>query len=229
MHRQFEEELAAIKATVLSMAGLAERALDDVNRALTGRDSALARRVIDGDEEVDRYEVEIDRLVSEFIVRHQPAAMDLRFVVVAIKLGPELERIGDHAVNIARRVLDLNEQPLLKPLIDLPRMLNLARAMVSDAIAAFVARDPAAARAVIERDDEVDQLYLQLLRELISYMIEDPRTITRAIDLIFVARFAERIADQATNISEEVVYLVEGVPIRHQHPEAGGSGGEDPA
>ena len=228
MHRQFEEELAAIKATVLSMAGLVERALDDVNRALTGRDSALAQRVIDGDEEVDRYEVEIDRLVSEFIVRHQPAAMDLRFVVVAIKLGPELERIADHAVNIARRVLDLNRQPLLKPLIDLPRMLNLARAMVSDAIAAFAARDPVAARAVIARDDEVDQLYLQLLRELISYMIEDPRTITRAIDLIFVARFAERIADQATNICEEVVYLVEGEPIRHRPLDGGPEGEERP-
>jgi len=216
MHRRFEEELDAIKATVLSMAGLVENALDNVNRAMTKRDSDLARRVIAGDEEVDQYEVEIDRLVSEFIVRHQPAATDLRFVVVAIKLGPEIERIGDHAVNIARRVLDLNAQPLLKPLIDLPRMVNLARAMVSDAIAAYVARDSAGAREIIARDDEVDQLYLQLFRELISFMIEDPRTITRAIDLIFVARFAERIADQATNICEEVVYLVEGVPIRHQ-------------
>ena len=228
MHREFEKALDAIKTTVLTMAGLVEKSLDDVNRALAARDSALAKVVIDGDEEIDRYEVEIDRMVSEFIVRHQPAATDLRFVVVAIKLGPELERIGDHAVNIARRVLDLNEQPQLKPLIDLPRMLNLARAMVSDAIAAYVRRNAAAARGIIARDDEVDDLYLQLFRELISFMIEDPHTITRAIDLLFVARFAERIADQATNICEEVVYLVEGVPIRHQPLEGGPGDGETP-
>lgn len=229
MQREFEKELDAIKATVLTMAGLVEKSLDDANRALTGRDSKLARAVIAADEEIDRYEVEIDRMVSEFIVRHQPAATDLRFVVVAIKLGPELERVADHAVNIARRVLDLNERPLLKPLIDLPRMLNLARAMVSDAIAAYVGRDAAAAREIIARDDDVDDLYLQLFRELISFMIEDPHTITRAIDLLFVARFAERIADQATNISEEIVYLVEGIPIRHQPFESGRPAGEGPA
>ncbi len=228
MHREFERELEIIKEAVLTMAGLVEKSLDDANRAMTSRDSGLARSVIEADETIDRYEVEIDQLASAFIVRHQPAAGDLRFILVAIKMGPELERIGDHAVNIARRVLDLNEQPLLKPLIDLPRMINLARAMVSDAVAAFVARDSRAAREVIGRDDEVDQLYLQLFRELVSFMIEDPHTITRAIDLLFVARFAERIADQATNISEEVVYLVEGVPIRHQPFEGDQSGGEGP-
>ncbi|MCG6962937.1 MAG: phosphate signaling complex protein PhoU [Acidobacteria bacterium] len=216
MRRQFEEELNGLKTSVLTMAGLVERSLEEVNRALVGRDSALANAVIAMDDEIDAYEVTIDHLATEFIVRHQPAATDLRFVVVAIKLGPELERIGDHAVNIAERVLELNQQPLLKPLYDLPRMVNLAQAMVSDAIGAYVARDPEAARDVIRRDDEVDHLYIHLFRELLTFMMEDPRTITRAINLIFVARFAERIADQATNIAEEVVYLVEGTPIRHQ-------------
>ncbi len=221
MKREFENELDAIKEAVLTMAGLVEKSLDDANRAMTNRDSNRAREVIAADEAIDRYEVEIDQLASTFIVRHQPAASDLRFILVAIKMGPELERIGDHAVNIARRVLDLNAEPPLKPLIDLPRMVNLARAMVSDAISAYVKRDAEAARDIIGRDDEVDELYLQLFRELISFMIEDPHTITQAIDLLFVARSAERIADQATNISEEVVYLVEGVPIRHRPLEDG--------
>jgi len=216
MHRQFEEELDEIKQAVLTMAGLVEKSLVDVTRALLESNEELARTVIAADDEIDECEVAIDRLATEFIVRHQPAATDLRFVVVAIKLGPELERVGDNAVNMAERILHLLGKPLVKPLIDLPRMLHLARAMVSDAIAAYVVRDPAAARSIIRRDDEVDSLYVQILRELISYMIEDPGTITRAIDLIFIARFAERVADQATNIAEEVVYLVEGTPIRHQ-------------
>ncbi|HHQ49318.1 MAG TPA: phosphate signaling complex protein PhoU [Acidobacteria bacterium] len=227
MHRHFEEELDRIRATILAMAGLVERCLEDVTRALTQGDASVARAVIEADDAIDAYEVEIDRLATELIVRHQPTAADLRFVVAAIKLGPELERIGDNAVNIARRVLDLAGTKPVKPLIDLPRMLHLARAMVSDAIAAYVARDSRAARGIIARDDEVDQLYLQIFRELLTFMIEDPRTITGAIDLIFVARFAERIADQATNICEEVVYLVDGTPIRHQPLEdVGGVRGE---
>jgi phosphate transport system protein len=218
MHRQFEEELEEIKHTILSMAGLVEKCLDDVAAALSGQDNETAEAVIAMDEEIDQREVEIDRLATEFIARHQPTATDLRFVIVAIKLGPELERIADNAVNIAERILHLSKYPLVKRLIDLPRMLGLAHAMVSDAIAAYVARDGKAARDVIRRDDEVDALYLQIFRELLTYMIEDPKTISRAIDLIFIARYAERIADQATNIAEEVVYLVEARPIRHVYP-----------
>ncbi len=215
MQRQFEIEIEQIKQTVLTMAGLAEKSLEDVSRALIERDSDLARAVIDLDDEIDRHEVLIDQLTAEFIVRHQPTAVDLRFVLVAIKLGPELERIADNAVNIAQRVLHLNARPPVKPLIDLPRMLAVARAMVSDAISAFVARDTALAREVILRDDEVDALYVQIFRELLTFMMEDPSTITRALDLIFTARFAERVADQATNIAEEVVYLAEAQNIRH--------------
>jgi phosphate transport system protein len=215
MQRQFEEELDDIKHSILSMAGLVEKCLDDIASALPDQDIELAESVIAMDEEIDQYEVEIDRLATEFIARHQPTATDLRFVIVAIKLGPELERIADNAVNIAERVLHMSKYPRLKSPIDLPRMLGLAHAMVSDAIAAYVARDAAAARDVILRDDEVDSLYLQIFRVLLTYMIEEPSNISRAIDLILVARFVERIADQATNIAEEVVYLVEAKPIRH--------------
>jgi phosphate transport system protein len=216
MQRQFEEELDEIKHAILTMAGLVEKSLDDVAKALVEQDSELAEQVIVRDDEIDYWEVEIDRLATEFIARHQPTATDLRFVIVAIKLGPELERIADNAVNIAQRVLHLAKYPLLKPLIDLPRMLALAHAMVSDAIAAYVNRDAETAREIIARDDEVDNLYWQLFRELLTFMIENPENISRAIDLILVARFIERIADQATNISEEVVYLVKARPIRHQ-------------
>jgi len=216
MQRQFEEELEQIKHGILTMAGLVEKSLEDVAKALVEQDSELAEQIIARDDEIDAWEVEIDRLATEFIARHQPTATDLRFVIVAIKLGPELERIADNAVNIAHRILHLAKYPLLKPLIDIPRMLALAHAMVSDAIAAYVRRDADAAREIIGRDDEVDNLYWQLFRELLTFMIEKPENISRAIDLILVARFIERIADQATNISEEVVYLVKARPIRHQ-------------
>jgi phosphate transport system protein len=215
MHRQFEEELEEIKHGILAMAGLVEKCLDDVTVALTDQNSELAEAVIAMDEEIDQHEVAIDRLATEFIARHQPTATDLRFVIVAIKLGPELERIADNAVNIAERILHMSKYPQLKPVVDLPRMLGLAHAMVSDSIAAYIARDAKAARAILLRDDEVDDLYMQIFRVLLTYMIEDPKTISRAIDLILVARFAERIADQSTNIAEEVVYLVEAKPIRH--------------
>lgn len=215
MHRQFEEELEQIRNSILTMAGLVEKGLDDVAAALTSQNTELAESTIAMDDEIDQHEVEIDRLATEFIARHQPTATDLRFVIVAIKIGPDLERIADNSVNIAERILHLSKSPLVKPLIDLPRMLAQAHAMVTDAIAAYVARDALAAREVILRDDEVDALYLQIFRELLSFMIEDPSTVSRAIDLIFVARYVERIADQATNIAEEVVYLVEAQPIRH--------------
>ena len=215
MQRQFEEELEEIKRSILSMAGLVEKCLEDIATALNEMDSELAETVIAMDEEIDQHEVEIDRLATEFSARHQPTATDLRFVIVAIKLGPELERIADNSVNIAERVLHMSKYPPLKSLVDLPRMLGLAHAMVSDAIASYISRDARSARKVILRDDEVDALYLQIFRVLLTYMMEDPKTISRAIDLILVARYVERIADQATNIAEEVVYLVEAKPIRH--------------
>ena len=219
MERQFESELEALKSSILTMAGMVEQCLEDVAKALADLDVELAQSIIDRDDEIDHYEVEIDRQATEFIARWQPAASDLRFAIVAIKLGPELERIADNAVNISKTIRYLKKEPLLKPLTDLPRMLALAHAMVTDAIAAYVARDANAAREIIVRDDEVDTLYIKIFRELLLYMIEDPSTITRCLNLILVARFVERVADQATNICEEVVYLVEAEPIRHQSSE----------
>jgi phosphate transport system protein len=232
MQRQFERELDELKQQVLTMAGLTERALDTATRALVEHDPEAARAVIAGDDRIDQHEVEIDRLATEFIVRHQPLATDLRFVIVAVKLGPELERVADNAVNISRCVLDLEDQEVALPLPDLPRMLALARAMVADAIAAYVSRDADAAREVIRRDDEVDDLYWKVFREVLKLMIDNPETITRSIRLILVARYAERVADQATNMAEEVVYLVEGRPVRHASleeqtaPPAGGDEGD---
>jgi len=215
MQRQFEIELDEIKRTILTMAGMVEKGLVDVSKALALGDAELAESVIAMDDEVDQYEVEIDRLATEFIAKHQPTATDLRFVIVAIKLGPEIERIADNSVNIAGRIRHMSKYSPLAAAKDLPRMLGLAQAMVNDAIAAYVARDAAAARDVIRRDDEVDTLYWSIFRELIGFMVEDSESISRAIDLILIARFIERIADQATNISEEVVYLVDAQPIRH--------------
>jgi len=215
MQRQFEQELDEIKRTILTMAGLVEKGLVDISKALSTGDSELAQGVIAMDDEIDQFEVKIDRLATEFIAKHQPTATDLRFVIVAIKLGPELERIADNAVNIAERILDMSPAPRIKPMSDLLRMLALAGAMVNDAIAAYVARDAAAAREIIRRDDEVDALNWSIFRAMIQRMVDDPDVIARAIDIVLVARFIERIADQATNISEEVVYLVNARPIRH--------------
>ena len=215
MQRQFEFELDEIKRTILTMAGMVEKGLVDVAKALTTGDSELAEGVIAMDDEIDQYEVEIDRRATEFIAKHQPTATDLRFVIVAIKLGPEIERIADNSVNIAGRVRHMSKVPPLDAAQDLPRMLGLATAMVNDAIAAYVVRDAVAAREVIRRDDEVDTLYWSIFRELIRFMVDDSESISRAIDLIMIARFIERIADHATNISEEVVYLVDAQPIRH--------------
>jgi phosphate transport system protein len=197
------------------MAGLVEKTLVDVSKAVAAGDPAVADGVIAMDDEIDQYEVTIDRLATEFIARHQPTATDLRFVIVAIKLGPELERIADNAVNIAERVVDMDPSRASRPIKQLLRMLGLAQAMVTDSIAAYVARDAAAAREIIRRDDEVDSLYWEVFRELLHVMVDHPDQISHAIDLILMARFVERIADQATNISEEVVYLVEARPIRH--------------
>ncbi len=217
--RTFENELDRLKSTILTMAGRVESCLDLSSQALVERNPKLAKKAIKMDDAIDELELEIDRQATEFLVRYQPTATDLRFVVVAIKLGPELERVADNAVNIARRAREMEPEGPITPLIDLPRMLALARAMVNDAIMAYIRQDAIAAREVILRDDEVDDLNVQIVRELIALMVEDSSTVSRALALIHIARCAERIADQATNIAEEVVYLVEGRPIRHRSPE----------
>jgi len=211
MPRHFHEELDALKQTLLAMGGLVEDQIRRVMRALIERDSELAQDVIDRDRQVNAYDVEIDEKCVELLALHQPTAGDLRF----IKIVTDLERIGDQAVNIAQRTIELNPEPQLKPYVDLPRMAEKAQRMVKESLDAFVSRDTALARRVCGEDAEVDALKEQIFRELLTYMMEDPKTIPRAIRLILVSRFLERVADHATNIAEMVVYLVESKMVRH--------------
>ena len=213
--RHFEKEEERLKETILRLGAAVEGSITDALQALTERDPEVARKVLDRDEEIDQLELECDRICTDIIALYQPAARDLRFVIAALKIAPELERIGDLAGNISERAIELCEEPQLKPLIDIPRMAAIAKQMVKESLDALVRLDADAARRVIENDDGVDALMDQLFRELLSYMIEDPRTITRALRLMMVAKYLERIGDGATNICEMVVYLVEGRVIRH--------------
>ena len=215
MQRHFHEELDALKQTLLAMGGLVEDQIRRVMRALVERDDELAKDVIVRDREVNTYENEIDEKCVELLALHQPTAGDLRFLTTAMKIVTDLERIGDQAVNIAQRTLELNTEAQLKPYIDLPRMAEKAQAMVKGSLDAFVARDTALARRVRGEDEAVDAINHQIFRELLTYMMSDPTTIPRAIRLILIARFLERVADHATNIAEMVVYLVESRMVRH--------------
>jgi len=216
--RHFDDELADLKTTLLRMAGLAEDQIDKALTALVTRDSALARHVIERDHQVNTLDVEIDEECIRLLALHQPAARDLRLVTTAMKISTELERISDLAENVSERTIELNEEPQLKPYIDIPLMGKMTRTMVKESIDAFVKDDSALARKVLTDDDFVDDLMEQLFRELLSFMLEDTRTISRAIRLSFIAKYLERMADHATNIAELVVYLVEGKIIRHTIP-----------
>jgi phosphate transport system protein len=216
--RHFDEELAELKTKLVSMASLTEDQIDKALAALVQRNSALAFRVIEQDHKVNAYDVEIDEDCIGLLALHQPAARDLRLVTTAMKISTELERISDLAENVCERTIELNEELQLKPYIDIPRMGSLARIMVKESIDAFVKDDSALARKVLADDDLVDELMEQIFRELLSFMIEDPQTISRAIRLSFIAKYIERVADHATNIAELVVYLVEGKIIRHTSP-----------
>jgi phosphate transport system protein len=215
MQRHFHEELEALKQTLLAMGGLVEDQIRRVMRALTERDEAIAQEVIDRDRQVNAYDVEVDETCVNLLALHQPAAGDLRFITTAMKIVTDLERIGDQAVNIAQRALELNREPQLKPYIDLPRMAERAQAMVKDSLDAFVSRDTDLARRVCGADSEVDALKEQIFRELLTFMMADPRAIPRAIRLVLISRFLERVADHATNIAEMVIYMVEGKMVRH--------------
>lgn len=218
--RHFDEELAELKAKLVRMAGLAEDQIDKALEALVKRDSERASQVIERDHKVNALDVEIDEECISLLALHQPAARDLRLVTTAMKISTELERISDLAENICERTIELNQEPQLKPYIDIPRMGGIARMMVKESIDAFVKEDAALARKVLKDDDLVDDLMEQIFRELLSFMIENPHTISRAIRLSFVAKYLERIADHATNMAELVVYLVEGKIIRHTVPTA---------
>jgi phosphate transport system protein len=216
MSPHFHAELESLKSQLLGMASLVEEAIFRSVKALVDRNEELARAVISSDEAINTMEVEIDDACVRLLALHQPAAIDLRYITSALKINSDLERMGDQAVNIAERTLELVKEPLLKPLIDIPRMAELAQKMVKDSLDAFVRKDTRLARDVCRRDDEVDSLNDQVFRELLTYMMQDPRTITRAVHLLLVGRHLERIADHATNIAEDVIYLVEGQTVKHR-------------
>jgi phosphate transport system protein len=220
MQRHFDQDLARLKRQLLAMGSLVESQIEQALKALVDRDSDLAVTVIEQDHDVNALDVEIDDLCIQLLALQQPTARDLRFVTTGMKISSELERMGDLAENIAQRALELNVEPQLKPYIDIPRMANWTMRMVKECLDSFVNSDPALARKVCTDDDFVDDLNEQLFRELLSFMLENTSTITRAIRLTFVAKSLERIADHATNIGELVVYMVEGKNIRHVAPSA---------
>ena len=214
-NRQYEVELRELRAELLKMGGLVEHQIVRAMEALVNRDATEARETIARDAEVNRMDVEIDERCVQLLALHQPTASDLRFITTGLKITTDLERIGDNAVNICERALELTEEPQLKPYLDLPRMAAVAQSMVKDSLDAFMRDDTVLAEEVIARDDEVDQLNYQMYRELLSYMAEDAKTIGRATRLLFVSKYLERIADHATNIAEMVVFMVKGRNIRH--------------
>jgi phosphate transport system protein len=217
MDRLFDQELADLKENLLRMAGFTEQSVAQALKALVQRDDTLAKKVHTDDAVLDKLEIDIDGRSIKLLSRRQPTATELRFITMAMRLSGELERIGDQAVNIAHRAEELNREPPLKPLVDIPRMAEHAQGMIHDSLDAFVYAKPDLARAIIKRDEKVDLLNRQLHRELTSFMIEDPHTITRCLNLMSVAHNLERIADLATNIAEDIVYLYEGRDIRHQN------------
>jgi phosphate transport system protein len=218
--RHFDREIEHLKELLLRMGAMVEDQINESIRALLERDTAVAERVINGDTEIDRMELEIDQHTIELIAMMQPAAVDLRFVAAAMKITPELERIADLAVDVCERAIELNREPQLKPLVDIPRLARMAQDMVRQSLDAFVRRDAALAREVINRDDEADALTEQSFRELLTYMLEDSKNISRAIRLTFIGKYFERMADGATNICEMVVYLAEGKVIKHSNEPA---------
>ena len=221
METRFQQEMNLLKEHLLQMAGLAERAISNAIEALVKRDTGLAERTIAEDEKINRLEIVIDEWCLKLLALHQPMAADLRFITSAMRINTELERIGDQAVNIAERVISLNQEPQLKPYIDIPRMAEITQSMVKEVLDAFVKKDVNLARSVCERDDQLDGLNDQVFSELLTYMLSDPKTITRSVHLIIVSRCLERIADHATNIAEGVIFMVKALVIKH-HADAKG-------
>ncbi len=214
-HRRLDAELNALRDRVLLLGGEAETALLRAMYALTERDSEAAREVLANDDSIDRLEVEIDRLCIDVLALRQPAARDLRYVISIAKITPILERVADHACNIARAAIDLNDEPQLRPYVDLPRMAEHASKMLHAALDAFTSGDAEEARGIIDRDDAVDEMYERIFHELIDLMATDPATTTRAARLLFVAKHLERVGDYVTDICELTVYMAEAAFIKH--------------
>src|SRR5213594_1256220 len=215
--KQYEQHLRLLKEKLLLIGYKAETSIADATRAVVERRPSLAQRVVDEDDEVDRLELEIDDICFEILAREQPVASGLRFITTAMKIVGDIERIGDNGVNMARRALEIMHEPELKPIIDIPVAAAAAQRILKESLDAFVNSDAELAKRVIEGDRYIDDVCEQMLRELLTYMFEDPTTITRALRLIFVARNLERVGDHAANIAEMVIFLVDGQDIRHGH------------
>ena len=219
MERHFDEELNDLRRDLLKMAVIVQEAIYKSIDALKGRDKAKAQEVIDADDKIDELELVIDEKCIDLIVRHQPMAGDLRLITTGMKINSELERIADLAVDISQRVLEMVDKPLLKPLIDIPKLSTIAQNMVKDAIESFVKKDVELAKKVVLSDSEADKLRNLIQAELINdYMAKDASTAPRAVPLLLITRHLERICDHTTNIAEDVVYMVEGKVVKH-HPE----------
>jgi len=213
--KKYEEDLKKLREDILYMGGLVEDQIQKAVSSLVDRDSKLAETIIQRDHEVNRMDVEVDEICIQLLALHQPAARDLRFITTALKITTDLERIGDMAVNICERALELNGEPQLKPYIDIPRMAQISQRMIHESLDAFVREDTNLALKVCKDDQQVDDLNSQIFRETVSFMIEDPHTINRAMKIGFISKYLERIADHATNIAEMVVFMVKGKSIRH--------------
>lgn len=220
MERHFDEELKQLYQDIFKMGALVNETIYKSTEALKNRDKRLAQEIIDTDDKVDEWELKIDERCIDLIARHQPVASDLRFIAMAMKMNAELERIADLAVDISQRVLELADKPLLKPLIDIPKLSTIAQNMVGDAIEAFVNKNVELAKKVVLSDTEADELRNLVQKELINdYMVRDGTTAPRAVPLLLIARHLERICDHSTNIAEDVIYIVEGKVVKH-HPES---------
>jgi phosphate transport system protein len=217
----FETELAALRNQLLTMGGLVEERVHRAIQSLIHRKEEEARRIIATDKEINDLQIDIDDRCLKLLATQTPLAIDLRLITSAMKINADLERVGDQAVNIAESVLVLLPHPPVKPLIDIPRMGDIAQLMLRDALDAFVRRDIALAEAVLAKDDELDALKTQIFRELLTYMLQDPSTIEPALDLILISRHLERIGDHATNVAEDVIFMVSARDVRHQLLEPG--------
>jgi phosphate transport system protein len=213
--RHYDEELRDLRRRVLEMGGFVEKQIADAIRVLIDRDVRGAEKIIERDHIVNRMDVEVDEACLRLLALHQPAARDLRFITTAMKINADLERAGDMAANICERAMELSLEPQLKPYVDLPRMARMVQEMLQDSLNAFVREDVDMALRVCRADAAVDALMEQIFRELISYMVEDPETISRALRITFVSKYLERVGDHATNIAEMVVFMVKGKSIRH--------------
>jgi len=219
MDTHFQKELEKLKENLLKMACLVEEAINNSVQALVKRDSDLVDKTMDLESRINAMDLDIEEMCLKLLALRQPMAIDLRFITAAMKINTDLERMGDQAVNIAERATSLNQEPPLKPYIDIPRMAEIAQTMVRDVLDSFVKRDSKLARSVLERDDLVDGLNHQVFRELLTFMISDPASIRRSAHLMIVCRCLERIADHATNIAEDVIFMVEARVVKHHAEE----------